>query len=93
MLFASFLLLTTILMVVFTLELTAVRRRGREVARIVTVLRCSSCGYSSTRDHQVGDFVGKRESICPRCGGPLVVSAIYEERRGSGERRGSRGSE
>jgi ribosomal protein S27AE len=55
------------------------RRRG-ETKRIVVELVCTECGYREFKQFEEGDYVGRvYASRCPRCGGDMVVDAIYEE--------------
>ncbi len=55
------------------------RQEPVKLKRTVTVLRCGSCGHEWSRDFREGDFVGREEGECPKCGGRLVVNAIYVE--------------
>ncbi len=60
---------------------TALKSRQEPVKlkRTITVIKCSSCDHEQSRDFKEGDFVGKEEGQCPKCGGKLIVSAIYVE--------------
>jgi hypothetical protein len=47
-----------------------------------TLLQCSSCAFKSIRNFQVGDYIPKPMGVCPSCGGPFIVEAIYSEEKG-----------
>lgn len=55
------------------------RLRKLKIARtrLVEVVSCDSCGFKEEREFEVGDYVFKPKGACPKCGGPLVVAAIY----------------
>jgi hypothetical protein len=51
--------------------------------RELVTLRCGVCGYSSTREFVLGDYVGRVvDDKCPRDGSRLVVYSIFVERSG-----------
>ncbi len=86
-LITSLMNLLLLLMAVFlavTLILSAKQQR-REKPVLRTRLECLRCGYSVEREYKRGDYIGLTEGRCPKCGGPLVVTAVYEVR--PGERR------
>ncbi|MCS7104209.1 MAG: hypothetical protein NZ954_01405 [Thermofilaceae archaeon] len=45
--------------------------------RFMEVVSCENCGFSEERNHEAGDYVLKTKGSCPKCGTPLIVSAIY----------------
>lgn len=71
----------SIAMVAYMILATLGSRGKREPEKkVITVLRCSKCGYTRTRDFKEGDYVGKVvDEVCPKCGINLVIDAIYEE--------------
>ena len=48
--------------------------------RLVKILKCSSCGYVSIDKPRKGDYIFKTEKPCPKCGGQLIIIAIYSEK-------------
>ena len=46
---------------------------------IITQLRCENCNHTERREFKEGDYVGKEIGECPKCGGKLLVDAIYLE--------------
>jgi len=56
------------------------RKLRVERRRLVEVLACGACGYREERDHESGDYVLKEKGACPRCGGTLIVAAIFSLR-------------
>lgn len=55
------------------------RLRKLKVARMryVEVVSCDACGYRSETSLEQGDYIYKVKGACPRCGGPLTITAIY----------------
>ncbi len=45
--------------------------------KIITKIVCEKGDYSIEREFREGDFVGKIEGICPKCGSKLVIDLIY----------------
>ena len=80
----NILLVLTAMLLVLTLVLSS-RPARREKPVLRTRIECLSCGYIVEREYRRGDYVGKEEGTCPKCGSPMVVTAVYEVRRG--ERR------
>jgi len=80
------LILLTLLMAFVLAAMDVVRRRRRfrlELPRIKTELKCPSCGLKEVRDFKQGDYISKvTGERCKRCGGQLVVFAIYTIMRG-----------
>lgn len=57
------------------------RNEGMEIKKTLTSVKCKSCDYSLERPFKEGDYVGKiLEDKCPKCGGDLVIKAIYVEK-------------
>jgi len=56
------------------------RRKKVGKRKVYTRIKCFNCGYTIERVYQKGDYVGRVVGKCPRCGGELVVSAVYEVR-------------
>jgi len=76
----SMALLSIIMVVYMAFAILGTRSKKEPEKRIVTLLRCPSCGYTKTREFREGDFVGKvTEEKCPKCGENMVIDAIYEE--------------
>ena len=51
-----------------------------ERRRVIEVVSCTACGFQQEKDHEIGDYVMKSKGQCPKCGGQLVVSAIFSVR-------------
>ncbi|ABM80733.1 hypothetical protein [Hyperthermus butylicus] len=82
LLYLAFILSTTILLIYTTLSILKLKKPEEESeVTPITLLRCSSCGYEKTRRFKEGDYVGlvDQGTMCPRCGKPMVVHAIYVE--------------
>ncbi len=58
-------------------------RFGLEVGipqlNIITVVKCGSCGLTTTRKFQNGDYVNKVLGKCEKCMGVKYISNIYAE--------------
>ncbi len=52
----------------------------RQKPRLRTRIECLACGYSVEREYRQGDYVGKPEGRCPKCGSEMIVAAVFEER-------------
>ncbi len=61
------------------------RRKKQPKPVIRTRVECLNCGYTLEREYRRGDYIGKVEGSCPKCGSPMIITAVYEERLG--ERR------
>ncbi len=55
-------------------------RKKEEKWKSITRVKCMSCGYTEERDFTKGDYVGKIVGKCPKCGGQLVVDAIFRRK-------------
>ncbi len=79
-----FVVFTLAFLVILLLLMTMSRQEAKP--RIVkpdikTALICTSCGTKTIREFREGDYISKEADSekCPRCGGPLVIDAIYTE--------------
>jgi len=75
-------LLGLMLILIFILTMmdsTRRRRRFRfELPKIKTELKCVSCGLKEIRDFKQGDYISRLTGEkCKRCGGDLIILAIY----------------
>ncbi len=52
---------------------------GFEQPKVSTVIRCSKCGFETTREFKEGDYVLKEEESCPKCKGPTFIYTIFRE--------------
>ncbi len=68
-----------ILFLLLTVILSAIRSQKRieSKPKLITVIKCLSNDYEVEREFTQGDFVGKIEGKCPKCGSQLFVVAIY----------------
>ena len=65
----------------FIASLVIGMKRKKQLKPVLkTRLECLNCGYRVEREYRRGDYIGKVEGKCPKCGSPLVVTAVYEER-------------
>jgi rRNA maturation endonuclease Nob1 len=53
------------------------RRKEQKVKKTYTLLKCVECDYTMEREFKEGDYVGKKEGACPKCGGEMIITAIY----------------
>ncbi len=62
------------------LYLLRLGRRRKASTRVVVEMKCLSCGSVMYKNFEEGDFVGRiYPAYCKRCGGDMVIDAIYEE--------------
>lgn len=47
--------------------------------RVVTVIKCVSCDYGSTREFEKGDYILREVGSCPKCNGTLLIHSIFRE--------------
>ena len=52
---------------------------GFEQQKVLTVIRCSRCGFESVRNFKEGDYVLKKIGSCPKCNGPSFIYMIFRE--------------
>ncbi len=72
--------MSTILGLLIALTITAVtagKRKQEPQPLTKTLLACYNCGHREERNYKQGDYVGKNEGACPKCGAPLTIHAIY----------------
>jgi|YelNatPaOPRAMG01_1025707.scaffolds.fasta_scaffold51178_1 predicted nucleic-acid-binding Zn-ribbon protein len=48
--------------------------------RFIEVVTCEACGFREEKELETGDYIFKQKGPCPKCGGPLTVTAIYSLR-------------
>jgi len=46
---------------------------------VLTTTECEKCGFRDIRKFEVGDYVVKSYGNCPKCNGPMLITAIYHE--------------
>ena len=54
-------------------------QKKEEKGKIVTVKKCLSCNYVLNKPYDKGEYVGRVGEKCPKCGGEMMVTAIYLE--------------
>ena len=52
---------------------------GFEQQKVLTVIRCSRCGFESVRNFREGDYVLKKIGSCPKCNAPSFIYMIFRE--------------
>jgi len=59
-----------------------IRRAFVGRSRVVSVLKCSKCGFELKRNFKEGDYIYGCGETCPSCKGqePLVITSIYVEK-------------
>ncbi len=67
------------ILLVFSILMSERKKKPEKPKKLVSVIRCDKGDYEAKRDFKQGDFVGKIEGKCPRCGGILRIHAIYVE--------------
>jgi len=45
--------------------------------KIISVASCQQNDYTIEREFREGDFVGKIDGACPKCGSTIVITKIY----------------
>jgi hypothetical protein len=76
------LLLWGLACIAFVLFLVLLRRSYRSIPRIEAtevrrLIACEGCGVESEGPFEKGDYVFREVGKCPRCGGQLIVKALY----------------
>ncbi len=83
----TMLILTIIALAILIIQLYMEYRRKPKQAKYIPkeLVKCRKCGYEIERDYEPGDFISLVKGKCPKCGGELIVKAIYsvklEERK------------
>jgi len=74
-------ILAVLAFIITYMAVSAMKSRQEPAKRkvIITQLKCGSCGHIERREFREGEYVGKEAGECPKCGGKLVVDAIYLE--------------
>lgn len=59
-----------------------IRRAFVGRSRVVSVLKCSKCGFELKRNFKEGDYIYGRGETCPSCKSqePLIITSIYVEK-------------
>jgi predicted nucleic-acid-binding Zn-ribbon protein len=73
-------LLALVLLAAMSLAPLLAPRKKPEQWKSITRLKCAACGYTEEREFSKGDYVGKVVGQCPKCGGRLVVDAIFRRK-------------
>jgi len=47
--------------------------------KYVKVVQCESCGHSENGVMEKGDYLYREAGTCPKCGGRMLVVALYRE--------------
>ncbi len=45
--------------------------------RVITTIICTNKDYIIEREFREGDFIGKIEGQCPKCGSSMIIDKIY----------------
>lgn len=48
-------------------------------AKIISEMRCPSCGFTLQRTFSNGDFISKKDQPCPKDGTPTMIQKIFVE--------------
>ncbi len=67
------------ILLVFSILMTERKKKPEIPKRTVSVIRCDNGDYETKREFRQGDFVGKVEGKCPKCGRVLRIHSIYVE--------------
>lgn len=46
---------------------------------VITTIECGSCGLKSVRSFVKSDYVFKPMDKCPKCGGEMFITSIYQK--------------
>ncbi len=74
------------ILLVFSILMTERKKKPETPKQTVSVIKCDNGDYETKREFRQGDFVGKVEGKCPKCGGILRIHSIYVEELQSGKR-------
>ncbi len=74
-------ILAVLAFIITYMVVSAVKSRQEPIKKKVTVtlLECENHDYEEKREFREGDYVGKEAGQCPKCGGKLLISAIFLE--------------
>ncbi|MEM1546805.1 MAG: hypothetical protein QXP91_10125 [Candidatus Methanomethylicia archaeon] len=71
-----FILIFTVI-VIFTQFIIYKQTRVASAIQPITKVICQNCKYSEKRTFQAGDYVFKNQGLCMKCGGKMIIEAIY----------------
>ena len=54
-------------------------KTGFEQPEVFTVIRCSKCGFETTRKFKEGDYILKEADLCPKCKEPTFIYMIFRK--------------
>ncbi len=54
-------------------------QKKEDKGKVISLSKCLNCGYTSSSTYNKEDYVGRRSGKCPKCGGELIITAIYLE--------------
>ena len=60
----------------FRAKPVAKQAKGPKVVEVITTMECPQCNLKRVREHQVGDFIFKKDEPCTRCEGNMVITRI-----------------
>ena len=75
-----FLIVFIVLIVQLLINYLSSKRSSTTVdmpVKLVSVIKCINNDYTVEREFREGDFIGKIESTCPKCGADLIIERIY----------------
>ena len=59
-----------------------IRKRSfsqKPIPKIITTIECKNCGFKNLRKFEIGDYVFKSASNCPKCNNLMLMTSIYAE--------------
>lgn len=62
---------------IFNQYITRKQTKAMRTAQPVTRITCQNCKYSEKRIFQSGDYIFKYQGSCLKCGGKMIIEAIY----------------
>ena len=65
------------IIVIFTQFIIYRQTRITHTIQPITKITCQNCKHSEKRLFQTGDYVFKNQGPCLKCGGKMVIEAIY----------------
>jgi Ca2+/Na+ antiporter len=71
------LILLFFIIVIFTQFIIYKQTETAHTAQPITKITCQNCKYSEKRSFQTGDYVFKSQGLCLKCGGKMIIEAIY----------------